>query len=83
MSRLLGAAGGSGWLGSLEADLLADEDDVDTAGQLLVDLQDLPHLAALPVSGLRPGVLQRQAVLIDPLMRRWLRKLCRLAGETV
>src|SRR5438132_838737 len=25
------------WLGSLEADLLADEDDVDAAGQFLVD----------------------------------------------
>src|ERR1022692_1869463 len=67
--HLLVAAGGSGWLGSSEADLLADEDDVDAAGQLLVDLQDLPDLAALSVGGLRPGVLQRQAVLIDPLVR--------------
>ena len=32
--------------------------------------RDLPHLAAWPVGGLRPGVLQRQAVLIDPLMGR-------------
>jgi hypothetical protein len=37
------------WLGSSEADLLADEDDVDAAGQLPVDLQDLAHLAVLPV----------------------------------
>ena len=42
---------------------------MDTAGQLLVDLQDLRHLAVLPVSGLRAGVLQRQAVLVDPLVR--------------
>ena len=39
----------------LEADLLADEDDVDAAGQFLVELQDLPDLAVLPVGGLRIG----------------------------
>jgi len=33
MGHLLVAEGRSGWLGSLEADLLADEDDVDAAGQ--------------------------------------------------
>src|SRR5258707_14942767 len=60
----------SGWPGGLEADRLADEDDVDPAGQFLVDLEDLPDLAVLPVGGLRAGVLQRQAVLIDALMRR-------------
>src|SRR5258708_20423373 len=70
MGGLLGAAGRSGWLGGLEADRLADEDDVDAAGQFLVDLEGLPDLAVLPVGGLRAGVLQRQAVLIDPLMRR-------------
>jgi hypothetical protein len=43
---------------SLEADLLADKDDVDPAGQFLVDLQDLPDLAVLPVGGLGAGVLQ-------------------------
>ncbi len=37
------------WPGSLEADLLADEDDVDAAGQFLVDRQDLPDQAVLPV----------------------------------
>ncbi len=68
--RPSGVAGRAGWPGSSETDRLADEDDVDAAGQLLVDLQDLPHLAVLPVSGLRPDVLQRQAVLIDPLMCR-------------
>jgi len=36
---------------------------VDPAGQLGVDLQDLPDLAVLRVRGLRAGVLQRQAVL--------------------
>src|SRR4051794_27545156 len=45
-----------------EPDLLADEDDVDAAGQFLVDLEDLPDLAVLPVGGLGAGVLQRQAV---------------------
>ncbi len=40
-----------------EADRLADEDDVDPAGQLLVDLQHLPHRAVLPV-------------LVDPLVCR-------------
>jgi hypothetical protein len=52
------------------SDRLADEDDVDGAGQFLVDLQDLPDLAVLLVGGLRAGVFQRQAVLIDPLVRR-------------
>jgi hypothetical protein len=42
---------------------------VDTAGQFLVDLEDLAHLAVLPVGGLRAGVFQRQAVLVDPLVR--------------
>ena len=42
---------------------------MDPAGQLLVDLQDLPDLAVLPVGGLRAGVFQRQAVLVDPLVR--------------
>jgi hypothetical protein len=62
------AAGRSGWLGGLEADLLADEDDVDAAGQLLVDLQDLPDLAVLPVlvitgepSGMRASTAWRAA----------------------
>ena len=49
----LEAAGRQIWLGSLEADLLAYEDDVDAAGQLLVDLQDLADLAVLSVGGLR------------------------------
>jgi hypothetical protein len=71
MGGLLGAAGRSGWLGGLEADRLADEDDVDAAGQFLVDLEDFPDLAVLPVGGLRAGVFQRQAVLLDALMRRF------------
>ena len=33
--------------------------------------QDLPYLAGLPVGGLRAGVFQRQAVLVDPLVRRF------------
>jgi len=37
---------------------LPDEDDVDAAGQLVVDLQDLPDLAVLPVGGLRAGVFR-------------------------
>jgi hypothetical protein len=41
------------------ADLLADEDDLDAAGQFLVDLEDLPDLAVLPVGGPRAGVFQR------------------------
>ena len=42
---------------------------MDAAGQFLVDLQDLAHLAVLPVGGYRAGVFQYQAVLIDPLVR--------------
>jgi hypothetical protein len=38
---------------------------VDTARQLLVDLQDLRHLTVLPVGRLGPDVLQWQAVLVD------------------
>src|SRR5580704_17605232 len=41
----------------------------DPAGLLLVDLQDLPHEAVLPVGGDRAGVFQDQAVLVDPLVR--------------
>jgi len=40
------------WLigpGRSEADRLADKDDMDAAGQLLVDFQDLPDLAVLAV----------------------------------
>ena len=44
---------------------------MDAAGQLLVDLQNLPHLAVLPVGGLRSGIFQRQAVLVNPLVRRF------------
>ena len=36
--------------------------------------QDLPDLAVLPVGGLRADVFQRQAVLIDALMRRGQRR---------
>src|SRR4029077_15429672 len=72
--HLLVPAGRSGWPGGSVADLLADEDDVDAAGQFGVDLQDLPDLAVLPVGGLRAGVLQRQAVLVDPLVRRGQRR---------
>jgi hypothetical protein len=31
---------------------------MNAAGDLLVDLEDLPHLAVLPVGGLRADVLQ-------------------------
>jgi hypothetical protein len=63
------AANWPGWVSS-EAGRLPDENDVDASGQLLVDLQQLPHLAVLPIIGIRPGVFLRQAVLVDPLMRR-------------
>jgi hypothetical protein len=50
--------GGFRWLLDwLEPDLLTDEDDVDAAGQLLMNLQDLPDLAVLPVGGLRARIL--------------------------
>jgi hypothetical protein len=54
----------------LEADLLPDKDDVDAVRHLLMDLEDLPHLAVLPVRGLRACVLEPEAVLIDALVRR-------------
>jgi hypothetical protein len=41
---------------------------MDPAGQLLVDLEDLAHEAVLPVGGVRAGVLEPQAVLVDPLV---------------
>src|SRR5207249_42260 len=50
-----------------EANRLSDEDDVDAAGDFLVDLENLPDLGVLPVGGERPRILERQAVLIDPL----------------
>jgi hypothetical protein len=58
-------------LGRSEANRLPDEDDVDAAGQLLVDLENLPHRAVLPVGGLRPGILELEAVLVDPLVGRF------------
>src|SRR6476661_9341789 len=56
--------------GRSEADWLADEDEVDAARQFLVDLEDLPDVAVLPVGGLRAGILELEAVLVDPLARR-------------
>src|SRR6476469_1648273 len=50
-----------------------DEDDVDAAGPLLVNLQDLPHGAVLSVDRQGSSVLELQAVLDDPLA-------CRLGG---
>lgn len=40
---------------------------MDAARELLVELEDLPDLAVLPVRSLGAGVLQRQAVLVGPL----------------
>src|SRR6266487_1132426 len=58
-------------LGRSEADRLPDEHDVDAAGQLLVDLENLSDRAVLPVGGIRASVLEFQAVLVDPLVCRF------------
>jgi cell division protein ZapA (FtsZ GTPase activity inhibitor) len=58
-------------LGSSEPDHLPDQDDVDAAGQLLVDLENLSDGAVLPVGGNRASVLELQAVLVDPLVCRF------------
>jgi hypothetical protein len=50
-----------------EANGLSDEDDVDAAGEFLVDLEKLPDLAVLPIGGERPRILEGEAVLDDPL----------------
>src|SRR6266511_4898283 len=50
-----------------EANRLSDEDDVDAAGGLLVDLENLPDPAVLPIDGERSRVFERPAVLVDPL----------------
>jgi hypothetical protein len=55
----------------LEADRLADEHDVDAAGVLLVHLENLANPAVLPIGGVRAGVLEFEAVLVDPLMGRF------------
>ena len=55
----------AGWSLCLEADLLPDEDDVDAAEQLLVDPQDLPDLAVLPIGGLRTGIAAPAGVSIS------------------
>jgi hypothetical protein len=52
-----------------EPDLLSNENDVDAARVLLVDLEDLADAAVLPVGGVGAGVLERQAVFGDPLAR--------------
>ena len=43
---------------------------MNAAGQFLVDLEDLPDVAVLPVGGLRAGIFELEAVLVDPLARR-------------
>jgi hypothetical protein len=43
---------------------------VDAAGVLLVDLEDLSDAAVLPVGRVGAGVLEWEAVLDDPLVRR-------------
>ena len=59
-------------------DDLADEDDVDAPGQLGVNLKELPDGAVLAVGRLRPGVLEHQAVLVDPVRAaaRWGTSFC-------
>jgi hypothetical protein len=54
MGRLVADVAGPG---RSEADRLADENEVDAARQFLVDLEDLPDVAVLPVGGLRAAVL--------------------------
>jgi len=44
---------------------------VDAAGVLLVDLEDLSHTAIHAVGGKGAGVLEREAVLVDPLAGRF------------
>ena len=40
---------------------------MDAPGVLLVDLEDLPDLAVLPVGGVGPRVFEGETVLCDPL----------------
>src|SRR5207247_9468060 len=54
-----------------EPDRLSDEDDVDASGILLVDLEDLAEAAVLTVRSVGSSVLEFQAVLDDPLARRF------------
>src|SRR6476661_4359238 len=68
--RLRAVSGRRLFPGRSEADWLADEDEVDAARQLLVDLEDLSDVAVLPVGGLRAGILELEAVLVDPFARR-------------
>src|SRR6185503_12110030 len=56
---------------SSKTDALADEDHVDAAWPLLVDLEDLADRAVLAVGSEGAGVLERQAVLEDPLTGRF------------
>ena len=44
---------------------------MDAAGILLVDLEDLADPAVLPVGGVGAGVLEWQAVLVDPFACRF------------
>src|SRR6476646_9847442 len=57
-----------------EPDHPADQDDVDPAGQFLVDLEDLPDVAVLTVGGSGARVFELEAVLEDPLP-------CRVEGR--
>lgn len=49
--------------GNSVADDLADQHQVDTTGQLLVDLHYLADVAVLVVNSLGPHILEREAVL--------------------
>src|SRR5207253_2460717 len=53
--------------GISDANGLSDEDDVDAAGVLLVDLENLSDLAVLAVGGVRPCIREGETVLDDPL----------------
>src|SRR6266536_3785527 len=57
--------------GPSESDRLADEDNVNAAGPLLVDLEDLPHKAVLSIRTERAGVLELEAVAVDALAGRF------------
>ena len=53
--------------GVSESGRLADEDDVDAAGQFLVDLQDLADLALLAVGGHGAGVFELDRPVLPSL----------------
>src|SRR5580700_12180408 len=61
-------AAGPALIGGSETDQLSDQDDVDAPRHFLVYLENLTDEAVLSVGRVSAGILENQAVAVDPLV---------------